>query len=515
MVYQRDANDNIVARTATAGGAPLTVGVQGCPVSDVGRNLGDIVEHHEAVGVVTGDVMIAALTMNSAATTLTVTAPAGWVSIRGSRHDTANMRTRTYYKVATASEPASYSFTYSAAVQTAGAIAAYTNVDTASPVNGSFDGVSPLGTNQTSPTMNTTVPNTRVVRVWSAKVNATYIPPANVTERGDVTTTGTGPVSIALGDSALAAAGATGTSAAVSSAAGDGLHQVIALNPAPAPGSTTTTIRYSGGAVLNTSNTVTERTINLPGDVLVTKRSTGDVWSYPNIHGDVQAVADASGVKQGTTVKYGPFGESLTALPDNSAGNIDFGWVGQHEKRTERETGIDPVVEMGARIYDPVLGRFLQVDPVEGGTTTNDYMYVRDPINQFDLTGQIFGIKCGACKKAAKVAKAIVSNPIVQAVGVGAICTVSAGTACTVAIYAVAAINVHNDAQQRGGYRQAFRQPGFLVNTLTELAVASIRLPAARFPYAGRMAVRNGVRVSVWGAASWVSHRIVSWAENL
>lgn len=33
-------------------------------------------------------------------------------------------------------------------------------------------------------------------------------------------------------------------------------------------------------------------------------------------------------------------------------------------------------------------GRFLEVDPVEGGTGTNDYAYVRDPVNLFDLNGQ-------------------------------------------------------------------------------------------------------------------------------
>ena len=147
------------------------------------------------------------------------------------------------------------------------------------------------------------------------------------------------------------------------------------------------TTRYSGDAVLNTSNTVIERTMTLPGGVLVTKRAAGDVWSYPNIHGDVVATANATGVKQGTTLAYDPHGNT-TALPDNSNGNWDYGWVGNNSKGTEHATGLVVNIEMGARIYNPTLGRFLSVDPIEGGTTTNDYGYVGDPINQFDLTGE-------------------------------------------------------------------------------------------------------------------------------
>ncbi len=59
---------------------------------------------------------------------------------------------------------------------------------------------------------------------------------------------------------------------------------------------TVTTHRYSysgggdtGDVVMDTSNVVIERTFGLPGGVMVQDRGpTGDVWSYPNIHGDTQ-----------------------------------------------------------------------------------------------------------------------------------------------------------------------------------------------------------------------------------
>jgi len=95
-------------------------------------------------------------------------------------------------------------------------------------------------------------------------------------------------------------------------------------------------------------------------------------------------VAGPTGAKQGGTLVYDPNGAG--AGPDNSSGNFDYAWLGQYQRPSEHETATQTTVEMGARPYDVILGRFLSIDPIEGGTS-NPYAYVADPVNQSDLTG--------------------------------------------------------------------------------------------------------------------------------
>ena len=104
------------------------------------------------------------------------------------------------------------------------------------------------------------------------------------------------------------------------------------------------------------------------------------VFLYYSGQGDLAAEADGSGARTGL-YRYDPFGEPLAA--PRGAGLLEL-FTGAWDKKHDPASGL---VEMGVRPYDPALGRFLTVDPIQGGAL-NGYDYAgQDAVLTYDLSG--------------------------------------------------------------------------------------------------------------------------------
>jgi RHS repeat-associated protein len=139
----------------------------------------------------------------------------------------------------------------------------------------------------------------------------------------------------------------------------------------------------TGAATLSATRYVAGLDGNLAAAVTHTGTTSSARWQLVNLHGDVvSSAADdpALTTPDGPTLDADEFG-----IPRGGA-TARYGWLGGKQRSTDTLGGL---VLMGVRLYNPTLGRFLQVDPVPGGSA-NDYDYAsQDPINNYDLDGNI------------------------------------------------------------------------------------------------------------------------------
>ncbi|TJZ99669.1 RHS repeat-associated core domain-containing protein [Actinacidiphila oryziradicis] len=189
-------------------------------------------------------------------------------------------------------------------------------------------------------------------------------------------------------DAANRLATATPASATTTAYSYDALDRVVSHTA----GSTATGYAYNGYndsavAALDGTGNVVQQFVPLPGGVIATIQTSGILWSYPDLHGNITVATDNTGAPLNDPIAYDPWGQALSgsATLTNAAGGNILGAFGKDSKLTDTATDI---TILGARAYEAAEGRFLSVDPLENGCA-NNYVYVfGDPFSKSDLTGR-------------------------------------------------------------------------------------------------------------------------------
>jgi RHS repeat-associated protein len=109
--------------------------------------------------------------------------------------------------------------------------------------------------------------------------------------------------------------------------------------------------------------------------------TAGIDWQITNLHGDLVATIHNSDPGLTSTHENDEFGNPRNAA---DVGTHRYGWLGSSQRAADTPSGM---ILMGVRLYNTATGRFLQTDPVYGGTD-NPYAYPADPVNYYDITGQ-------------------------------------------------------------------------------------------------------------------------------
>jgi len=112
-------------------------------------------------------------------------------------------------------------------------------------------------------------------------------------------------------------------------------------------------------------------------------------WRLTNLHGDFVAQIDGSSSGLTSVSEATEFGILRNT---DQVGTLRYGWLGQAQRSSDTPSG---VLLDGSRVYNPGLGRFLQVDPAPG-SSSNSYDYCLGDSQGCQDTSGNWPLKCSS-----------------------------------------------------------------------------------------------------------------------
>lgn len=229
-------------------------------------------------GTASGDFLLATISLDG---DTSVNTPAEWTLIDQGQSNGNTPTLAVFYRIASAAEPATHTFTWSSNQEAAGALLRYTGVSTSNPIEAFAVGTG-QSTNPTSPATTALSADTRVVRVYGADdddLSGSPFPPGTT---GRVTLEsggGGGTTSLGVADSSQLATGGTGAASFTQTGNEQWRAMTIVLpppgiNPLPAGDSNNAPAVCSAAAVNGGGNISGAVNRYYPGSASVTAGAT-------------------------------------------------------------------------------------------------------------------------------------------------------------------------------------------------------------------------------------------------
>jgi hypothetical protein len=258
-------------------------------------------------GTVAGDVLIAAHICDNDGSLSQMSGPSGWTLLGQYDHGSSQTpRLKIWGKIATASEPTSYTFPDSTDAHSAVGIVRITGQDPAGAVVVSpvFAGSSSSSNYHTAPSVNG-VPGGLLVTVHAGETSGTtrsyFGSPQDMTERVDVAPSDTGQIVLGMYTQELTAATSTGAKTAICTGSVEWVAASLVIAPAPVTAPPTTTVSGPTSGVLR-SIAYPAAELHVVSDRLddLTKMADGFDWNIDPTTRKLQMHHPARGVDRST-----------------------------------------------------------------------------------------------------------------------------------------------------------------------------------------------------------------------